>query len=180
MTAGTTSRRGIGQENDEAKVIIILMGVSGSGKSTIGKMLAAELDWAFYDGDDFHPPANIEKMASGIPLTDADRADWLAALAQLMRGLDEQGHSGVIACSALKQAYRETLQRSVSNVQFVYLKGSYDLILSRLQARQGHYMPPGLLKSQFEDLEEPTQSLVVDVAQPPATIARRVRQAFGL
>lgn len=156
------------------------MGVSGSGKSTIGHMLAAELGWAFYDGDDFHPSANIEKMASGIPLTDADRADWLAALAQLIRNLDEQGRSSIMACSALKQTYRETLQESAPNVQFVYLKGSYDLILSRLQARQGHYMPPGLLQSQFEDLEEPAQSLVIDVTQSLATIARQVRQAFGL
>ena len=161
-------------------MILVIMGVSGSGKSTVGQSLAAALGWPFYDGDDFHPPANVEKMANGIALTDADRADWLAALARLIRDLSGDGRSGVLACSALKQSYRETLGQNISNVQFIYLKGDYDLILKRLQARKGHYMRPELLKSQFEALEEPGQALVVDVAQPPATIVRRIRQAFGL
>lgn len=156
------------------------MGVSGSGKSTVGQNLAAELGWSFYDGDDFHPAANVEKMANGIALTDADRADWLAALARLIRDLSGGGRSGVLACSALKQSYRETLQQNTPNVQFVYLKGSYDLILKRLQARKGHYMRPELLKSQFETLEEPGQALVVDVAQPVAGMVRQIRQAFSL
>jgi gluconokinase len=161
-------------------MILVIMGVSGSGKSTIGQSLAAELGWSFFEGDDFHSAANVEKMANGIALTDADRADWLAALAQLIHNLSGDGHSGVLACSALKQSYRETLGQNISNVQFIYLKGDYDLILKRLQARQGHYMRPELLKSQFEALEEPGQALVVDVASPVAIIVRQIRQAFGL
>ena len=161
-------------------MVIVVMGVSGSGKTTIGRRLAEELGWPFYDGDDFHPPANIEKMANGSALTDADRAGWLAALGQLIRKLDRQERSGVIACSALKHVYRETLQGNTTDIQFIYLKGSYDLILKRLQARQGHYMKPDLLKSQFETMEEPQQALVVDAAQPPEMILQQIRQALGL
>jgi carbohydrate kinase (thermoresistant glucokinase family) len=113
-------------------------------------------------------------------LTDADRADWLAALAQLIRNLSGDGRSGVLACSALKQAYRETLRQNTLDVQFVYLKGDYGLILKRLQARQGHYMRPELLKSQFETLEKPGHALAVDVAQPVAVIVRQIRQALNL
>ena len=161
-------------------MIVILMGVSGSGKSTIGQNLAAALGWSFYDGDDFHPAANIEKMANGIALTDADRADWLAALAELIRNLSGDGKSGVIACSALKQIYREMLEQNLPNVQFVYLKGSYELILQRLRARQGHYMRPALLQSQFDTMEEPGRALVVDIEQSPAEIINQIRRTFAL
>ena len=159
-------------------MLIILMGVSGSGKSTIGQHLAEQMGWAFYDGDDFHPAANIEKMANGIALTDADRADWLTALAKLIRELNVDGKSGVIACSALKQRYREILQQDLDDVRFVYLKGSYDLILQRLQARKGHYMRPELLQSQFEAMEEPGQALIINIEQPPAQIVQQIRQSF--
>ena len=161
-------------------MILIIMVVSGSGKSTIGQMLAAELGWSFYDGDDFHPAANIEKMANGIALTDADRAGWLAALAKLIRDLSNDGKSGVLACSALKQTYRATLEQNLPDVQFVYLKGSYDLILKRLKARKGHYMRPELLQSQFDAMEEPGQALILDIEQPPATLIRQIRQTFTI
>lgn len=145
---------------------VIVMGVAGSGKTTIGRGLAARLGWPFYDGDDYHPPANIAKMAAGVPLDDTDRADWLAALARVIaRGL-ARGESGVLACSALKKVYRDVL-RVDPRVSLVYLRGDYDEIWARLGRREGHYMPASLLRSQFADLEEPARALVVDIDQPP-------------
>jgi len=155
-------------------LFIIVMGVAGSGKSTIGRMLAAQLGCAFYDGDDFHPPANVAKMSAGIPLNDDDRAGWLAALANVARTGLARGESGVIACSALKQKYRDVLQVDPKRVKFIFLKGSYDFILERMHQRKDHFMKPEMLKSQFATLEEPRDAIIVDIALSPDEIVRRV------
>jgi gluconokinase len=145
-------------------VFIILMGVSGCGKTTVGKELARRLGWDYFDADDFHSPANIAKMAAGIPLTDADRAPWLASLHELISTSLSARHPGVLACSALKERYRQQLLEQNARVQIVYLKGSYALIKSRVLARSEHYMKLGLLRSQFDSLEEPKNALVVDIS----------------
>lgn len=143
---------------------IILMGVAGSGKTTVGRALAARLGWTFYDADDYHPAENIARMASGVPLQDADRLPWITALQALIWALLEEGHPGVLACSALKQAYRRKLLEGNEDAKIVYLKGDYDLIWSRISGRQEHYMKPQMLRSQFDDLEEPDDVLTVDIA----------------
>jgi gluconokinase len=143
---------------------IIVMGVAGCGKTSIGKALAARLRWDFYDADDFHPPENVAKMASGIPLDDADRTPWLAALHDLISSSLERSQPGVLACSALKERYRQQLLEGNEDVQIVYLKGSYDLIWSRMEKRTDHYMKPQMLQSQFDALEEPTNALTVDIS----------------
>lgn len=160
-------------------MVVILMGVSGSGKSFIGKRLAAELNWSFYEGDDYHSQHNIEKMSQGIALTDADRAPWLEALHELIGELLRQGEAAVLSCSALKRAYREQLVSGHDDVRIVYLRGSYALIRKRLEARQGHYMKADLLASQFSALEEPKPSedvLAVDVSQTPQTIVETIKR----
>jgi gluconokinase len=134
---------------------IILMGVSGSGKSTIGAAVAREIKAKFIDGDDLHPRANIQKMASGQPLNDEDRAPWLQRLNDAAYSLNHKNESGIIVCSALKRRYRDLLRKDNDNMVFIYLKGSFEVILARLQARSGHFMPTDLLKSQFDALEEP-------------------------
>ena len=144
----------------------IMMGVSGSGKTSVGKSLAEHLGWDFYDADDFHPPANIEKMADGIPLDDSDRAPWLAALHDLISSSLTQNRPGVLACSALKERYRQRLLDGNAGVQLVYLKGSYELIWSRMIVRKDHYMKPHMLQSQFDALEEPSDALTVDISLP--------------
>jgi gluconokinase len=161
-------------------MIIILMGVSGSGKTTIGEQLAQALGWPFYDGDQFHPPANVAKMQQGMPLTDEDRWPWLQALRAHIGTWVQQGMSAVLACSALKQAYREYLIIDEAEVKLVYLKGNYDLIQERLAQRRGHFMPPGLLASQFVALEEPERGIVVDVVHPPETIVALIREQLGV
>ena len=142
----------------------IVMGVSGCGKSSVGKRLAEHLGWDFYDADDFHPPANVAKMASGTPLDDSDRAPWLTALHDLISSSLKADQPGVLACSALKESYRQKLMNGNDGVQIVYLKGSYDLIWSRMEQRTDHYMKPHMLKSQFETLEEPTNALTIDIS----------------
>ena len=151
-------------------MFVIIMGVSGSGKNTVGELLAAHLDCPFYDGDHFHPPANIAKMSAGVPLDDADRLGWLQALADLIRQGLAAGECGVIACSALKQSYRNLLAVDPQQVHFVYLKGHYDLIWERMLLRQGHYMKASMLQSQFAALEEPRDAFTVDISQTPQQI----------
>jgi len=158
---------------------LIIMGVSGSGKSTIGQMLSAQLGWPFYDGDDYHPPANIAKMSAGIPLTDQDRAQWLETLAGLIRSGTAAGANGIIACSALKQAYRQILSAPApQQVRFVYLKGSYAVILERMQ-RRSHFMKPEMLASQFTTLQEPEDALTFEISLPPAEIVQGVLRAIA-
>jgi gluconokinase len=160
-------------------MILILMGVSGAGKTTIGELLARDLGWPFHDGDDFHPQMNIDKMRRGVPLTDDDRAAWLAALRQLIDRLLQERQSAIIACSALRQTYRKRLQGDDRDIQFVYLKGDPALIRRRLQERQGHFMKAGLLANQFETLEEPHEVITVDVSRAPQAIVKCIKKKFG-
>jgi gluconokinase len=155
------------------------MGTAGSGKTTVGKLLAAQLQWEFADGDDFHPPANIEKMSHGIPLHDEDRIPWLHSIREAMLQWDAQGRNVVLACSALKRRYRDLLQIN-SNVKLVYLKGSYELFRERLRARKGHYAGEQILAGQFADLEEPTDAITIDAAQSPEQIVAEIRKRLAL
>ena len=156
---------------------VLLMGVSGSGKSTVGPALAAELNWPFLDADTLHPQANVAKMASGIPLTDADRWPWFDRIVAEMRRYAAAGKNVVIACSALKQAYRDRLA-SGGSVRVVYLKGDAETIAPRLAERRGHFMPPSLLASQFATLEEPDNAIVVDVREPVAAQVAAITRAL--
>ncbi|MET7029408.1 gluconokinase [Sediminicola luteus] len=155
--------------NQTFKHILFVMGVSGSGKSTIGKLLATALGYPFYDGDDYHPDHNIKKMAAGEPLNDEDRYDWLLALNELAKNHTSKG--AVIACSALKESYRDLLQKGIdTKVHYIYLKGSFEEILERLQQRKDHFMPLELLQSQFEALSPPKNAIVVEIKEQPEKI----------
>jgi gluconokinase len=143
---------------------ILLMGVSGCGKSTIGKALAQKSGWDFYDADDFHLPKNIAKMAGGTPLADEDRAPWLALLHELISSCLKANRPAVLACSALKERYRQQLLEDNDGAQIVYLKGSFNLIRSRMASRTRHYMKLTMLQSQFDALEEPHEALVIDAS----------------
>jgi len=160
-------------------MIIILMGVSGAGKTTVGQLLASQLGWEFADADDYHSATNIEKMRSGISLTDADRAPWLATLRSLIAGWLTSGKNAVLACSALKRKYRENLQLT-PQVKFVYLKGSPSLLHQRLHCRLGHFMTEQMLASQLAALEEPDHAVVVDVDASPAENAAKIRMALAV
>jgi gluconokinase len=160
-------------------MIVIIMGTTASGKTTIGGMLAKRLGWGFVDGDDFHPFTNVEKMEHGIPLTDADREPWLKALHDKIVEWNAEGCNVVLACSALKQSYRDEL-RAGSGVKFVYLKGSYELFSKRVLARKGHFAKQDLLVSQFATLEEPADAITVDAGPAPEEIVEEVRKQLGL
>ena len=160
-------------------MIIILMGVAGSGKTTIGSLLAQELNWDFYDADDLHSESNRDKMSQGIPLTDEDRAGWLLVLRDLLIRNDEAGRSTILACSALKESYRELLKIN-KNVKFVHLQGTYEQIEERLKNRAGHYMSAKMLASQFEILEEPKNVLVMDITNSPREIVTLIRKGLKL
>lgn len=153
---------------------VIVMGVAGCGKTTVGKSLAKHLRWDFYDADDFHPPENIAKMTNGIPLNDADRSPWLASLHILISSNLIQNRPSVLACSALKESYRQQMLEGNDGVQIVYLKGTYDLIWSRLSMRKDHYMKQHMLQSQFETLEEPTNALTVDISKSVNDIVKEI------
>lgn len=155
------------------------MGVTGAGKTTVGLALAARLGWRFADADDFHSAANVEKMRAGMPLTDSDREAWLDALAGVVAECERRGESLVLACSALKQRYRERLHAATPAVLFVYLRISRELAGTRVRDRQGHFMPKTLVGSQFEALEEPVVGLTVDGSQPVEEVVSRVVEWLG-
>jgi gluconokinase len=153
---------------------VIVMGVAGCGKTTVGKALAARLGWDFFDADKFHPPANIAKMAAGTPLNDEDRLPWLAELHALLVRTLAAGRHPVLACSALKRRYREALINGNDGIYVVYLRGGYDLILARMNERTDHYMRPGMLRSQYDALEEPQNALTVDITPAVEEIVENV------
>ncbi len=160
--------------------VLVFIGVSGTGKSTVGAMLAGRLGWPFQEGDDLHPAANVEKMRRGHALTDADRLPWLDIVAAWIDERIAAGEPGIITCSALKRSYRDILRRD--GVVFVHFAGTPELVFQRLMQRQGHFMPPALLDSQFAALEPPAadeQAIVVDVALPPAEQAALIAAAIG-
>ena len=155
-------------------MIAIVMGVSGSGKTTVGKLLAQSLNWDFSDADDFHPSANIEKMSLGIPLEDADRLPWLLQLQTTIDRWLLENKNVVLACSALKASYREILCRNEQRIKIVYLKGDFELFAARLKNRENHYMKADLLSSQLDTLEEPEDAIIVDASQPLELIVLQI------
>jgi gluconokinase/6-phosphogluconolactonase len=162
---------------------LIVMGVSGSGKSTIGEALGARLGWRYEDGDSFHPPANVAKMSAGHPLTDEDRWPWLQAIAAEIDRCREAGEHVIIACSALKHVYREILVQGHDDIRMVYLRGTEELIADRLGHRKGHFMPPGLLASQFATLEPPAADehpVTVSIDAPVEVVVDRILQQLSL
>ena len=170
-------------KGSRAGCAVVVMGVSGSGKTTVAELLAKRLGWPFMEGDRLHPAANVDKMRQGIPLTDADRAPWLDRIGEELKSWAAEGRSGVMTCSALKRAYRDRIRSARPDVRFVYLKGSQGLIEGRVAARQHEYMPASLLRSQFDTLEEPTpdeQVVTVDAGGSADKEVAAVIAALGL
>jgi len=162
-------------------MVVIIFGVSGAGKTTIGQLLAEEFGWRFYEADDFHSQANIDKMRQGVPLTDEDRWPWLENLGELIKGCVAAGENAVLACSALKEAYRRRL-RVNAEVKLVFLRGDYELIANQLRQRRGHFMNPVLLQSQFADLEEPQPTegaAVIELGRSPRELVQEIKSKLG-
>ena len=160
-------------------MIVVVMGVTGVGKTTVGSMLADQLGWEFADGDTFHPASNVDKMSRGIPLTDADRAPWLAAMRSAIERWISDKKNAVLACSALKRCYREELLIS-PEVRLVYLRGSYETIAGQLRSRHGHFATEAILADQFANLEEPEDAIMIDVGKGPAPMVAEIRSQLGL
>ena len=163
-------------------MVIIIIGVSGAGKTTVGKLLAREVGWHFLEADDFHSPANIEKMRRGVPLTDDDRWPWLENLRELIERCIAEGENAVLACSALKRVYRKHLRVSLE-VKLVFLRGDYALVAEQLGHRRGHFMNPELLRSQFADLEQPEPDedvITIELGRPPHGLVRKIKTKLNL
>ena len=161
-------------------MIVIVMGVAGSGKSTVGRFLARQLGWTFLDGDDFHPAANVEKMSHGIPLSDDDRLPWLQLIRKEIERLRESAQSAVVACSALKSSYRHILAADDPDTRFIFLQGTYEEFYERLAERTGHFMKPDMLQSQFDTLEVTSDLIAVRAMDSPAKITEEVRKRLGI
>lgn len=161
-------------------MIVVVMGVTGSGKTAVGRALAARLGWRFVDADDHHSPENVAKMAAGTPLTDADREPWLRALREVIEEAVAGGESIVLACSALRRSFRERLGEGAGDVRYVYLRADRHTIARRLASRRGHFMNPALIESQFAALEPPTDAIEVDAREPVDLLVDRLRVALAL
>jgi gluconokinase len=154
-------------------MIFIVMGVSGSGKTTVGKTVSSQFGWKFYEGDEYHPAKNMEKMKNGIPLNDKDRLPWLLCLKKIIEEALENKENIIISCSALKEAYRKILKIN-NDVKFIYLKGSYDLVKKRMEERGSHFFKPAMLKSQLDDLEEPKDVIEIDISGSKDSVVKDV------
>ena len=165
-----------------SKPCVVVMGVSGCGKSTVGRLLAQALGLPFVEGDELHPPANVAKMAAGTPLSDEDRAAWLNTLAEVLAGAERRGHGVVVSCSALRRRYRDQLRAGAPGLRFVYLQGDAALLASRLAQRSGHYMPASLLPSQLATLEAPAPdeaAVTLDIGPPPPQLVAQAMEALA-